>query len=317
MEFAQLELFARIARLQSLTKTAVATNTTSSAVSRQLAVFERECGGALFHRTGRGVKLTDLGQKILPQVQSLLGEAALLANQIRESAGRPAGAVRIGVLPAHIATLLPPLFRQVRTHLPDVTLSVSEGTTAQLDEWISTGQIDIALVARAGQQLLLSEYPLAASCSHLVGAAGNPLTREPTLPFSALHQVPLVLPALPNATRRALEQAMRERQLALNVVMEATSLTVQMAMVREGLGYAVMPHAALADEAHAGRISASEIVSPRLERTIVLTTTTQRPSTMASREVLRLVRRVVDALLKQPGSLWTPPRGDPQAAEAG
>jgi DNA-binding transcriptional LysR family regulator len=194
----------------------------------------------------------------------------------------------------------------VRAQLPEVTLSLTEGTTAQLDDWISTGHVDIALAARPGPQVQAGDHPLAASCSHLVGVAGNPLTRTPTLPFAALHGVPLILPAAPNATRRALEQMMRERHLALNVVMEATSLTVQMAMVREGAGYAVMPHAALADEALAVRVSSSEIVSPRLERTIVLTTTTQRPSTLATREVQRLVRQVVEVLVRQPGGLWRP-----------
>jgi LysR family nitrogen assimilation transcriptional regulator len=149
---------------------------------------------------------------------------------------------------------------------------------------------------------------VATSCSHLVGPAGNALTRDGTIPFSALHDVPLIVPSLPNATRRALEQAMRERQLTLRVAMEATSLTVQMAMAREGLGFAVVPYAALGDPAVVGRVSSAEIVSPKLERTLVLTTTTQRPSTMASREVLRMLRHVATDLVRRSDSYWAPPR---------
>ena len=75
MDFAQLDLFARVASLGSLTKAAVVLDSTTSAISRQLTMLEKEWGGQLFHRTGRGVTLTELGKKVLPKVESLLLEA--------------------------------------------------------------------------------------------------------------------------------------------------------------------------------------------------------------------------------------------------
>lgn len=306
MDFAQLDLFARVARLGSLTKAAVALDSTTSAISRQLAMLEKEWGGLLFHRTGRGVTLTELGQKVLPKVESLLQEARELTQEVKGSAGMPSGDVRLGVLASHANTLLPLLYLQLREQFPGVRLCVFEGSTGQLDEWVVNGHVDIALVARQGKSFLLSEYPLASSHSYLVGAADALLTRKPSLDFDALHEVPLILPGLPNGMRHVLERTMRERKLTLNVVMEANSLLLQVAMVSKGCGYAILPRSALAEPLYAGSLSATEIVNPQLARTIMLTTTTQRPSTLAGRAVLRLIRTIVEGLTRDRKDIWMP-----------
>ena len=74
MDFQQLETFACIHEHGNLSKAALALAAPPSVLSRQLAAFEKECGGKLFHRTGRGMLLTELGERVLPRVQSMLAE---------------------------------------------------------------------------------------------------------------------------------------------------------------------------------------------------------------------------------------------------
>lgn len=306
MDFSKLDVFARVAASGSLSKAAVALDTTSSALSRQMTLLEKECGGRLFHRTGRGVTLTELGQRILPRVQALLQEAQELTQEIKGNAGVPAGEVRLGVLAAPAASLLPPLYNQLRERYPAVRLRVIEGSTGQMDEWIATGHVDIALVARQGNKFSLNEHPLATSHSYLVAAAGDPLVREATVEFSALSGIPLILPGLPNGMRRSLEQSMKQRDLTLSVVMEADSLLVQVAMAIQRCGYVILPRHAVADWLKAGTLSVSRIVNPGLARTVTLTATTQRPSTLAGREVFRLIRTIVEGLTRQGDGVWGP-----------
>jgi Bacterial regulatory helix-turn-helix protein, lysR family len=47
----------------SFSKAAIARRTVQSHISRQISDLERECGARLFRRTGRGVVLTDLGER--------------------------------------------------------------------------------------------------------------------------------------------------------------------------------------------------------------------------------------------------------------
>jgi LysR family transcriptional regulator, nitrogen assimilation regulatory protein len=306
VDFSRLDVFARVADRGSLSKAAVALSTTSSALSRQMALLEQECGGRLFHRTGRGLVLTELGQRILPRVHALLQDVAQLSDEIKGNAGVPSGEVRLGVLAAPAASLLPPLYVRLRQLHPAVRLRVIEGSTGQMDEWISSGQVDIALVARQGDRVTANEHPMATSHSCLVAAAGDPLVQAPTVEFSALSGLPMVLPGSPNGMRRTLESLMKQRGLCLEVAMEADSLLVQVAMAARGCGYIVLPRHAVADWVAAGTLAASRIVNPGMTRTVALVASTQRPSTLASREVFRLIRLVVEGLTKQGDGVWAP-----------
>ena len=102
IDLERLRLFVQVAELGSLTKAAVARDSTQSLISRQIAALERECGGRLFERTGRGVKLSPFGSDILPRVVRLLADADQLASDMRSNAGPPTGrvSIRIGPPPA-------------------------------------------------------------------------------------------------------------------------------------------------------------------------------------------------------------------------
>ncbi|WP_310085438.1 LysR family transcriptional regulator [Paraburkholderia phenoliruptrix] len=55
MERKASKLFIEVAELGSISRVAALRQTVQSNVSSQIAEFERECGGRLFERTGRGV----------------------------------------------------------------------------------------------------------------------------------------------------------------------------------------------------------------------------------------------------------------------
>jgi DNA-binding transcriptional LysR family regulator len=86
--------------LGSLTRAALFLDINQSLLSRQLNALERECGARLFNRTGRGVELSDMGERIFPQVRALLADAERLEAEIRGEAREPAGRVTLGSLPS-------------------------------------------------------------------------------------------------------------------------------------------------------------------------------------------------------------------------
>ena len=65
--------FLAIAELGSLTRAALCLDSNQSLLSRQLNALERDCRARLFNRTGRGVELSEVGERILGQVKALLG----------------------------------------------------------------------------------------------------------------------------------------------------------------------------------------------------------------------------------------------------
>src|SRR5215217_8586432 len=114
MDYAHWKLFIDAIELGSLSKVAIGYGTSQPQVSRQIAALERECGGRLFQRTGRGVVLTELGQRIAPKVRIWLASTEQLANDVRTSAGTPIGKVRIGSLPSTAHPLVSMLHKQLK-----------------------------------------------------------------------------------------------------------------------------------------------------------------------------------------------------------
>ncbi len=70
MDYAAWKLFVDASELGSLSKVASTYGTSQPLISRRISELERQCGGRLFERTGRGVVLTDLGHRIATKVRS-------------------------------------------------------------------------------------------------------------------------------------------------------------------------------------------------------------------------------------------------------
>lgn len=296
IELAQLRLFVQVAELGSLTKAAVMLDTAQPAISRQISALEHQCGGRLFHRTGRGVALTELGQRVLPRVKALLLESRQLQEDIRATASVPSGEVIIGILPSLSLPLIERLFAATRERFPGIHLRVLEGSTGQVDEWLVSGRIDVAMLYRYGKGTAKNETPLASVDTYLVGPKGDSLTRAASVTFEKLHQLPLVLPGAPNALRVLLDQIAKKKGIELKVAIEADSIPLQRQLSASSGCYTLLPIHAVAADVDTGRLQAAQLVSPGIVRAIALGTTTQRPLTAACHEMTRLIRATVDEI---------------------
>lgn len=261
-------VFLAIGELGSLTRAALFLDSNQSLLSRQLNALERECGARLFNRTGRGVELSEVGARIFPQVKALLTEAERLEQDIRGEAREPTGRVTLGSLPSIGFTLVGRLFTAIRDRYPAVSLKVLEGSSGQVEEWLADARVDIAILYRYGASLPEHEQSLATVDSYLIGPPGDELTAQPEIAFGRLHELPFILPSVPNGLRTALDALARHERITLNAAIDADSLPLQKSLVaREGL-YTVLPLHAVWDEVQAGQLQAARIVSPPLQRTI-------------------------------------------------
>jgi LysR family transcriptional regulator, nitrogen assimilation regulatory protein len=293
VDYAAWKLFVDAAEFGSLSKVAVAYGTTQPHISRQISELERECGGRLFQRTGRGVVLTELGQRVAPRVRAWLASTEQLANDVRTSAGTPIGKVRIGSLPSTAHPLVNTLYKRLKEQYPLIQLAVREGQGAQLETWLEDGSVDLAILYRTSQSPKNGDTYLVETPTYLVGAAGDPLTSRPTVPFSALHNLPLVHFCRPNSWRNHLEQLCVEHSVSLNVALEADSLSLQTHVVAEGGIYALLGPYAVAAAAKECRLQSSKLVRPVVNRYIALAMSRHGELTLACRTVMQVTREIV------------------------
>ncbi|WP_176598540.1 LysR family transcriptional regulator [Sphingobium sp. 15-1] len=291
-DLAGLELFVRIAESGSLSRTAQMLQTTQPAISRRIAAVESAWGGQLFHRTGRGVVLTEMGERALPKARELLEQADLLAAQISRTKALPSGVVRIATLPSIAALIVPPLLDNIRERQSDVRVEIVEGDSGQIEEWHGEGRFDIAIFYRYGRPQQL-ETPLATAESCLIGRADDPLLDAETIAFRQLHGLPLALPPRPSATRNVLDLVSSRQEVDLNVVIEPTSSSLQTLVAEQKGHYTILPRFAVEQAVTEGRLKAVRIVDPPMVRIIVASQVLHRPLGAAAREIFAFIQAVL------------------------
>jgi len=281
-------LFAKVAELGSLTQVANTLNSPQSAISRQIAQLETQCGGKLFRRTGRGVVLTEFGEIIYSRIRPLIAEADRLADDILTTSSIPIGEVHVGLLPSTVPMFASKLFRSAQEQFPRIRLHLVEGSSAQLEEWLSTGRLDLALLLREGPVTDPGEPCLRTIALDLIGLPDDPVIAQGRIAFAALEGLPLILPAEPHVLRRRLDLLAQEHGIHLRVAIEADTIQLQREIAATGSGYAIVASILELGAGHA-RLGAARIIEPELIRNIVLGTTQHRPHTLATRSMTRLI----------------------------
>jgi DNA-binding transcriptional LysR family regulator len=295
MDYAAWKLFIEAAELGSLSKVAVAYGTSQPHISRQIGDLERQCGGRLFQRTGRGVVLTELGQRVAPKIRAWLSSTEQLVNDVRTSAGTPIGPVRIGSLPSTAHPLVTTLYYRLKKRYPLIQLSVREGQGAQLETWLEDGSVDLAILYRSSPSPKNGDTYLVETPTYLVGAEGDKVTSRPTVPFKALHDLPLVLFCRPSSWRNRLDQLSTEHGISLNVALEADSLSLQTHVVADGKIYALLGPYAIAAASRDYRLQSSRIVNPSVTRHVALAMSRHGELTLACRTVMQIAREIASS----------------------
>jgi DNA-binding transcriptional LysR family regulator len=289
------QVFIDAAERGSLSKVALAHGTSQPHISRIIATVEEQAGGLLFQRTGRGVTLTELGERLAPQIRAWLAQTEELANTIRTASGTPSGKIRIGSLPSTAYPLLTQVALHLKTHFPLIQLAVREGQGAQLDMWLEDGSVDLALLFRTNPTPKNGDVYLIEAPTFLVGAPGDPFTAHPTVECKRLHKLPLVSFCRPNSWRDHLEDIARAHDITLDVVLEADSLSLQTQMAAAGRVHALLGPHAIANAKRTLNLQAARIIAPTITRYVALACAPRGKTTLALRTVMRVIREMATA----------------------
>jgi LysR family transcriptional regulator, nitrogen assimilation regulatory protein len=289
----QWQLFLQIAECGSLTDTAAARDVAQSAISRQLGAIERSCGGQLFERTARGVRLNEIGQSLYPRVKAWLQAGQLLTVDAAGMLREPAGIVRLGLIDSLADSLIGSIYQELERTLPKVRLHLVSGMSGRVSTSLERGELDMALFSentrgRSGRGDGIAKMPHV-----LIGALGDPLTAAETIPFDLLHDIPLVVPGRPYAFHNVLEHWASRRGIQLNIKLECDSLNLQKKLVAAGGIYAIVGMSAVRASVARLELQAARIVQPSLDRHIVLRISSHTAPTQACEAVYAVVHRHV------------------------
>jgi LysR family nitrogen assimilation transcriptional regulator len=307
MELRQLEYFIAIAETGAFSRAAIRLSVGQPVLSRQIKALEQELGVALYHRTGRGIVLSEAGKILEQHARGVLETTAGAKRAIGALGSAPSGKVTIGMPPSVGAVLTASLVREFRAQFPKVSLGVMEGFSGHVLEWLTTGRIDVAVLYNAPRTSTLLSDPLLTDELILLGPVSDPAhAGRGDVQAGRLADLPLILPSRPHGLRVLVDEFLSRIGVTPNVQVEIDAMPSTLSLVEGGIGYTILSYSCVHQLVSAGRIRSWALVNPTMTRTLVVATSTQRPITKAARALVGFVRRQVDALVAE--GRWTPQR---------
>ncbi len=296
MNLKQLEYFVRVAELGSFSKAALVLNIAQPALSRQVRLLETDLHVNLLTRNGRGVVLTEVGQRLFDHSVGILQLVARAGEDIAAARDEPAGRIVVGLPPSIGRRLTLPLVEAFRRHLPKARLAIVEGLSSHLAEWIGTGRVDVGLIHNPEPNPALETTPVLEEPLGLVCPAPARGGKVKPLPLAELPGYPLILPERTHAMRKLIETRAALADLKLDVRLEVSGVPAILDLVAAGYGHAILTGTALAAFGAPGAFILRPLVEPPLTSTLFLAVSAHKPSTPLGRRTLRLIHELLAAL---------------------
>lgn len=305
-----IEYFVKVVEAGSFSQAAIKLGKTQPVLSRHVRDLETDLRVSLLYRNGRGVVLTEAGERLYARATAILEQLAEARSEMLNLCKGGIDSAAIGMPPSVARVLTVPLARTVYARFPDIKLRFTEAFNVHLLEWLSSGAIDLAILYANEATQRLNAEPLLTERMHLIAPAERGCL-PPQTPAVALTDLPLVLPSRHNGLRQQVETWATRQGLHLNIRAECDSISSMLRLVEGDMGHTILPASAVQAELEAGKLVSSLINEPFLERSLVLATPANRCVTSGMGELARLVRRQMRALGTPAEPVFAPP---PKAA---
>jgi len=295
MDLKQLEYFVRVAELCSFTRASIALNVAQPALSRQVRLLEVELRQSLLVRNGRGATPTEAGKLLLEHGRGILHQVERAREELGRVRGSLAGRVAIGLPPTLARVLTVPLTRAFRQQLPDARLSISEGLSAVMQEWLVNGRLDIAVLYNAQPATGIEMTHLMDEDLLLVQARPPGLAEDPParpISLKDVAKLPLIIPSQPNAIRLHVEAEMASIGCRPLIALEIDGVSAILDLVADGAGCALLSRIAVASSIRPSAFTMRPICQPQLRTRLSLVTSSVRPATLTQQATLALIRSI-------------------------
>ncbi len=289
MDTRRLSIFLAVVDEGGFTAAGDALELSQPAVSQAMRELEADLGTALFHRVGRGVRLTPAGEALVGPARRARHDLEIGRRAVEDVAGLATGHLDLACLPTLAVAPLAPLVGAFRAAHPGISVRLSDpGDTEELVEFVRSGRSEIGLVEPV-EDPDLTTVPLARQEFLAVLPPGS----EAEAPFRLrdLAGLPLVAAPRGSSTRGLLDDSLARAGRPARVVVEAAQREALLPLIVAGAGAGLLPRP-LAEVARALGCVVLE-PRPRVWRAVVLVHR-DGPLTPAAERFVELARRGTD-----------------------
>ena len=248
MNLKQFKYVVVLANEGSFGKAADVLNISQPSLSQYVKNIEKQLGTLLFDRTGGTVKLTEAGHVYIDIGKKMLNLEHYMYGKINDLSEHKSGSIIVGTSPYRSACMMPAFVKRFKELYPGMHVVVEEMTTSQLIEAGEQGQFDFCITMLpvderifAYEKIYEEELLIAAPLEYPLPSKSNADNEISTVDFASLNNHPFVMLSKGQLMQQQLENLCDRFDIHLKTAVVVKSLEAQIAMVREGLGLALVP----------------------------------------------------------------------------
>lgn len=165
----RLRIFLHLCKTLNFSESARQLHLAQPAISRHIKELEEETGSPLFLRYKKKVQLSEAGKTLFQKISPILSEYDRIFRDFKEKTETIEGILRIGSVHEAGKYLLLDHLIQFQKKYPDIIVKLELGSTDEILEKMTQGQLDFALVSRSDLSPSLSSLSLFKDFPVMVG----------------------------------------------------------------------------------------------------------------------------------------------------
>lgn len=309
----QMTYLVALAEHGSISAAAGALQMAQPSMSENIARLEKSLGVQLATRGPRGIQMTRAGELLASRSAEILKKVEDAVVETRNLSSTPQGLVTVAMPPGLSLLLSVPLLETVYAEYPDLRLSITEGLSGDVLDWVENERIDLGCVYDAYESSTFCQEPLVTEEVFLVTAPDNwdgeigpdGMALE-ALNVERLAELPLVMTSSRGA--HALQQKVANSfGVQLNVMATLNSLPQIVEMVSRASAYALLAHGAVHRQVTQKRLALVRIEDSALTRTACLVRKRSRMTSHATGIVEDYCKSLIREMVERYGIRGTLP----------
>ena len=244
----QLQIFLKIAQVQSVTKAAIDLNLTQPAVSIQLKNFQAQFEIPLTEVIGKKIYITDFGREIALAAENILNQVYAINYKTMAFKGQLTGRLKISVVSTG-KYVMPYFLSDFISRHSGVELLMDVTNKNRVVESLENNEVDFALVSILPTKLNVHKLDLLQNKLFLVGD-NRAIIGSRLKPRDIFKELPMIFREKGSGTRQTMESFFEKHKIPIVKKMELTSNEAVKQAILAGLGYSIMPLIGIKSELH-------------------------------------------------------------------
>ncbi|MGE7113451.1 LysR family transcriptional regulator [Lysinibacillus sp. NPDC047702] len=240
MEIRHLHYFMAVCEELHFTKAAEKLGISQPTLSQQIRVLEDEVGLPLFDRIGKKIVLTEAGTLLLNYGAEIVGTLQNVKDSIKDLKDMQIGQIRIGIMPSDLDYRITQLIIDFHQKFPRVKLKIM--SSIEIVRQVLDNEVDIGIAINVLPNNQLVTIPLCLEEYVLIVSKEHPMANRESIKIGELKDLPLIMYPEGYLGREIVEGTVKKHGFQLNSILETSSVTSIINLVRANIGVTVQPY---------------------------------------------------------------------------